>query len=171
MGAVKLMLVRSLPGAGKSTWVEKLKEARKPGDVVICSSDQFFVCKVCNGYHFERSKLPYAHAWCQDECEKHLKESKAKIIVIDNTNTTPAECRPYVEMAVKYGVEVEFIEIPFWGFTDEELAARNVHGVPAQTIRAMRARFVPKMTVEMALSEPTADELSASWGYMARRQG
>jgi hypothetical protein len=161
--------MRGLPGSGKSTWVKTRISLHKPGEVVVCSSDQFFVCPKCDTYHFDRSKLPFAHAWCQAECERHLKDDKAVAIIIDNTNTTPAECRPYVELGVKYEALISFVEIPFWEFSDEQLCERNVHGVPLTTIRAMRARFVRNMTIELALSEPTVDELSARWGHAARR--
>jgi predicted kinase len=61
------------------------------------------------------------------------------LIVVDNTNTTVAEMAPYMAVAAAYGHDTKVVTIDC---DPEVAAARNVHGVPVQTVKAQHDRIV-----------------------------
>jgi tRNA uridine 5-carbamoylmethylation protein Kti12 len=145
-----VLIGRGLPGSGKSTRARKLVEGyRARGlSVVVCSSDDFFVCPGCSGYHWSKDKLHFAHTWCRNKFEAAL-EAGTNVVIVDNTNVTVRECRPYVMFAEVFGYAVRFLEPETpWAFDVDELAKRNVHKVPREAIERMLARWEPDMTVE-----------------------
>jgi predicted kinase len=145
-----VMIARGAPGSGKSTRVRKMAEdCRSRGlSVSVCSSDDFFVCPGCNAYHWSKDKLHFAHTWCRQKFESAL-QAGTNVVIVDNTNVTIRECRPYVMFAQVYGYDVKFLEPETpWAFDAEELAKRNVHKCPREAIERMLKRWEPDMTVE-----------------------
>lgn len=127
---MELTIMRGLSGSGKSTWANYLAQG------IICSADDF------RGLYepaFDPKKLSAAHAWCRAKFDQAIRNRMS--IVLDNTNTMRWEWLPYAEAARAAGYLVKFAVIYDGGFTDEELAVRNRHGVPVEAIRAQRARW------------------------------
>lgn len=116
----KLVLIRGLPGSGKSTMAKSLK------NFVHLETDQFWGPE----YKFDVSKLGEAHVWCQDETRKWLKDFD---VVVSNTFTTKKELRPYFEIAKEFDItpNVYLAEGNFG----------SVHDVPEETIKRMETRF------------------------------
>jgi hypothetical protein len=164
-----LYINRGLPGSGKSTRTRQLAEyeTNKGKWVVICSTDDYFVCPSCKAYHFDRDRLGAAHRWCQNKAHKAMHDG-VDVVIIDNTNVTARECRVYVDFAMVFGYEVRFLEPTTpWAFDVDELVKKNVHGVSREALERMLVRYVPEMTIEKALGKPqpgpmTADEQAAS---------
>ena len=156
---MKAILLRGLPGSGKSTLLKELwfRAYRANQSTIICSSDNFFHCGACLSYHFDRSKLRFAHEWCRERFQKAVND-KVDVVFVDNTNVTRSECRPYVQMALSAGYEVEFVEphTP-WAFDLDELTRRNVHGVPREAIEKMLKRWVPNLNVAAALQPDNSE--------------
>ena len=125
----KLTLVRGLPGSGKTT-----KALRMPG--LHLSADDYFM--VMDKYVFDKTKIGEAHAWCQAYAILNM---GILPVVVDNTFTRRWEMDVYTSAAERLGVEVEIIDLFDAGLTDEELAARNTHGVTAEKIKEMRERW------------------------------
>lgn len=122
--ATKLVLIRGLPGSGKSTL------GRSMAGFVHVEADMYF--DWCDGvYRFDPSKVKDAHAWCQNAARAALLTRRN--VVVSNTFTRKWEMEPYLNMAKELGVEVEIIvakgEYP------------NIHGVPEETIARMRERW------------------------------
>ena len=61
-------------------------------------------------------------------------------VIIDNTGIKPRDSKMYVETALKMGFDegnIKIVDIGTNGFTAEELANRNTHNVPLETIKRM----------------------------------
>jgi tRNA uridine 5-carbamoylmethylation protein Kti12 len=82
-----VVILRGLPGSGKSTFATLLKiYAESRGlQAQICCADDYFIQS--NGYKFEPGQLSNAHARCEDYCFFALQRS-VPVVIIDNTNVT-----------------------------------------------------------------------------------
>ena len=123
-----LVLIRGLPGSGKSTFAKQLKQTH---DLVHLEADMFFTDENDEGYQFDASKLGAAHLWCQKQTQKHLKQGRS--VVVSNTFTQLWEIRPYQRMAKQCSAELIIYEC--------EGQFENVHNVPLDKIEAMRKRW------------------------------
>lgn len=137
--------MRGLSGSGKST---KAKELVEDGE--IFSTDDLFME---NGkYIFRPGKLGINHKINQERAIEAMKNGVSPI-VIDNTHTMSWEAKSYVKAGVDNGYEIRFVEPDTeWKFNIDELASRNTHGVPKETIEKMLARWEPEITVESCLN-------------------
>ena len=151
----KLVIMRGIPGGGKSTRV-RLAMAGYVGhgvrSMAVCSTDDEFLNK--DGvYVFDATKLHFNHKNNQAKCQRMMM-AEVQVIFIDNTNTTHKEMAPYKDLAKSYGYDVEEIivgeENLFPGmdgrlsdFEDyiDMCAKRNTHGVPRDAILKMARRF------------------------------
>jgi predicted kinase len=129
----KVIILRGVSGAGKDTWIKKTLK-----DPIVCSADDFFMRS--GEYRFDPSKLGEAHGYCLHKfiiaCQDP--RSRARPIVINNTNTSLVEIAPYYAVAKAFGLDVEIVTF----LIDADLAAhRNVHGVPLHAIEAMAKRI------------------------------
>jgi len=121
----RLILVRGLPGSGKSTIV-----VRDYPQFEHWESDMFFINK--NGeYVYDIRLLHVAHKWCLHKASVALKAGKD--VIVSNTFITRSEIKPYVELANEVGITLEVITASGnYGST---------HGVPETTIEKMKARW------------------------------
>lgn len=71
---MKLILVRGLPGSGKSTYARSL-------GIRHYEADDFF--QTPNGWEFRPMELPAAHYWCLDATDTSL--SIGESVVVSNT--------------------------------------------------------------------------------------
>ena len=118
-----LVLIRGLPGSGKST------SARSMHGFEHFEADMFF--ERGGSYSFDPAQLPAAHAWCLQRASDALQEGKA--VVVSNTFTRSWEMAPYIDAAERYGASVQIIEAK-GGWP-------NVHGVPESAIQRMIDRW------------------------------
>lgn len=125
-----LIIVRGLPGSGKSTFAELL------GNVQICTADDYFMTS--GAYQFKQEDLGAAHLKCQQKCENLMKANTPRIAVA-NTATTSREIAPYTGLAEKYGYKVFSVVV------ENRHGGSNVHNVPPETIEKMRGRFDIKL--------------------------
>ena len=134
-----MYIMRGLPGSGKSSLA---KDLGKGGQ--IFSADDYFM--VNGKYQFDPTKLPNAHLSTQRKTENALSNGVSPIVV-DNTNVSREEMKPYAQMAKKYGYDVEVAQPDTpWMFDAEKLAKRNKHGVPQEVIEDMMRRWSPNVT-------------------------
>jgi predicted kinase len=92
----ELVIVRGLPGSGKSTFASTLKNHWH------YESDMYFTNE--GKYNFEPQKIGEAHQWCQNLTLCALQSEHD--VVVANTFTTYREVEPYILMARKYGARV-----------------------------------------------------------------
>ncbi|XP_069563523.1 NEDD4-binding protein 2-like 2 [Brachyistius frenatus] len=150
--ALMLILMRGLPGSGKSTMARELLSTGPSG--IILSTDDYFAHK--DGYHYDPGLLGAAHEWNQWRARDALHDGRSPII-IDNTNIQAWEMKPYVKMALERGYKVDFCEPDTrWKFDPYELERRNKHGVPQEKIAQMldRLSFPISTDIVMRSQEP-----------------
>lgn len=135
----ELILLRALPGAGKTTFAKFLLNNLNPDlDVTICAADDYFYDE-SGKYNFDASQLHFAHLSCQQNVEiamqRAARDNLKSVIIVHNTNTTPKEIRPYEQMAVTYSYKLTSLIV------ENRHGNRSVHGVPAEAMDRMRNRF------------------------------
>lgn len=121
---MKLIIIRGFPGSGKSTYAKK----HYPKHIKIEADDWFVKGKE---YIFDPKELSSAHTFCALKTEFYLR--KGKSVVVSNTFTQYWEMIPYFELAKKYGIHCEIIEM--------KTAYGNIHGVPKSKLTSMKKRW------------------------------
>lgn len=122
----KLMLVRDLPGSGKTTYAKSYE------GFYHVEADMFFV-GTDGVYRFSPSKLGEAHTWCQRQAALALERGDS--VVVSNTFTRKWEMEAYLDMAVKLSVPVDVVSL------QPAKLFPNIHGVPDEAISKMRSRW------------------------------
>ena len=134
----ELVIMRGLPGSGKSTTVKRLIENQP--SFVVCSADHFFTGS--DGvYRFDPTLLREAHAQCLNAAVTAMLGGVA-LVVIDNTNIKKQYFSVYLEQAEKhkYAVKMCQPDTP-WAFDPQECFKRNKHGVPLEVIQRMAGEW------------------------------
>ena len=131
-----LILLRGLPGAGKSTMAQLIMTGGGMTDKVI-EADSYFYDHMGN-YNFDPNKLPAAHNYCKTMVTDYMKMMKPKIVVA-NTFTQEWEMKPYYELAERYGYNVHTLVV------ENRHGNKSVHDVPDATIGNMLNRFEIKL--------------------------
>ena len=128
-----LTIMRGVSGSGKSTVAKALAVAT---GATIFSTDALFV-GADGVYRFDPKKLGYNHQQNVSLVETAMIDGVEKIIV-DNTNTMRSEMKPYVELAQKYGYNVQYVSVER---DVDTCISQNQHGVPSEAIHRMKSRF------------------------------
>lgn len=144
----QLVIMRGISGSGKSTLSAKIIKDHNDVGIVL-STDDFFIQ---NGkYQFDSKLLGEAHVSNQARCEKAMNDAYP-LIIIDNTHTQKWEAKPYVQMGIEYGYDIAVAEpSTSWAKDAIELAKRNQHGVPLESIKRMLSRWEDDFTVDAIL--------------------
>jgi len=143
----ELIILRGLPGSGKST------EGRKLVSNGIIHSTDDVMTQLGNGNYSTAFKVldefgrPKLLGTAHKINEYRAKESMAKGItpvIIDNTNLNRGSIKPYVKEALRLGYHdenIKFIDVGTGGKTLEELAERNEHNVSLEMITTMYEKY------------------------------
>lgn len=150
----KLIVMRALPGAGKSTRAKQLV-----GEGVIHSTDDVIEARGDYFEHFKR--MDEAKDWSAHGAMHLINLNNAitsmksgfSPVIIDNTNIRIGEARKYIEAALQMGFDDKNIiieDLGDGGNSLEVLAARNAHGVPFEVLESMQKSYKAsgKLTVK-----------------------
>lgn len=157
----KLILLQGAPGCGKSTMAQMLKEhyEQERDDVgfltaKIYSADDYWY-EVVNPhqpeiYSWNEELSGKNHVWNQRKVARDMASGGPDIIIIDNTNTTRKEAKPYIVLATIFDYEVEAIRVD--PGVEVCVARQPSRGedrrVPEEIVRAMHARMQSLLDVE-----------------------
>ena len=134
-----LILLRGVPGAGKSTFANHMWS-----NGVIFEADKFFIDEDGN-YKFDGAKLKSAHEWCRAQVQAAMEQNHLTAgqhypeIVVSNTFTQEWEMEAYFELAKQFQYEVVSLIV------ENRHGGKNVHGVPDEKVQQMRDRFQVKL--------------------------
>jgi predicted kinase len=144
-----VVVLRGVSGSGKTTLSLELAAA---ASTVECVSADAFFTDADGRYSFDGAKLGEAHAECLRHFVRALQTDNAygvrdSLVLVDNTNTSIAECAPYMALAAAYGFKALIVTLDVPGRIAH---ARNLHGVSAEGVEAQgwrmaadEARFPP----------------------------
>jgi tRNA uridine 5-carbamoylmethylation protein Kti12 len=129
----KLIIVRGIPGSGKSTYAKNLMK-------LLGTEPEHFEADMFFGkeYKFDYKYLSDAHKWCQAQTAFALFNNKD--VIVSNTFIKNKEIKPYYEIALRYEVDFEIFNL----MTEYG----SIHGVPVEVIDKMRNNFKPISTKE-----------------------
>ncbi len=133
-----LILLRGIPGSGKSTLGEAILYSPSSTNTNnVLSADDFFIDENGN-YNFNPEKIKEAHNQCQLKCAERMKLQLSKIVVA-NTFTQDWEMTPYFDMAERYKYRIHTIIV------ENRHNGKNIHGVPEDKLQIMKDRFEIKL--------------------------
>jgi adenylate kinase family enzyme len=123
----QLILLRGLPGSGKSTVAKLFDKA------LHFEADMYFLDADGN-YQFDASKIKNAHNWCRHSVMDAMREEHP-IVVVSNTFTQEWEMEVYYLLAEELGYRVTSMIV------ENRHEGKNIHGCPDDKIEQMKTRF------------------------------
>lgn len=132
---LQLVIMRGLPGSGKTTLANKIAEQKR---AVVYATDDYFIeeDKVYRYYH-DRTKE--AHQWNIDRTKEALQAGRS--VIVDNTNYKKSHMEPYLELAEKFKAKVSIVTAPLNSRKSDFLAYNNIHNVSESVIKRMRKEW------------------------------
>ena len=128
MAIKQLILLRGLPGAGKTTLAKLICNQHVEADMFFMEGGE---------YKFDASKLKQAHEWCQWKTENWMKMRYN--VVVSNTFTMEWEMDVYYKLAEQYGYMVQSLIV------ENRHNGESEHNVPQETLNKMKTRFEIKL--------------------------
>lgn len=125
-----LLLLRGIPGAGKTTLANQIA---KSNNAPIFSIDSYFTNER-GEYKFDFTKNHLAYKECESKTKDAL-EKTIPFVIVDNTFTLEWEMKPYEDLAKHYGYLYFVVTV------ENRHGGENVHQIPVDQIEKMKAKF------------------------------
>lgn len=126
-----LILLRGLPGSGKSTFARVLSENNK---YPVFSIDSYFTNAETGEYVFDFEKNHLAYKKCEEQTRESMR-SKCPKIFVDNTFTLEWEMEPYFISAAEFGYTVFVVTV------ENRHGNKNIHNIGKAQLEKMAAKY------------------------------
>lgn len=152
---MKVIIMRGLPGSGKSTWVKHCVQHHQHmhKTATVHSADRAHT--LSDGtYKFDPKNVAKAHNDCLREyllsvdphsCINRFiipEQQKTSCVIVDNTNTEVWEIAPYHRLAEMFNHEVSIIRVEC---SLQTAIGRGIHNVPIKTMLSMQHRLLTEV--------------------------
>ncbi len=125
-----LIILRGLPGSGKTTLAEVLSEHKWP----VFSIDDYFTDPTTQAYSFDFSKNHLAYKACQTNTEEAMRKGIEKIF-LHNTFTLEWEMEPYFKLAEKYQYRLHVLTV------ENRHHSKNKHDISLEQMQKMAEKY------------------------------
>jgi predicted kinase len=126
-GDAELIVVRGLPGSGKSSFAKTLT------DTLVIESDMWWYRNPQLEYQFDFDLLSRAHRWALQSAEAFLADGRC--VAVANTNLTFREAKGYVAFAKAIGCPISVYTM------DKGVNYGSIHGVPKEVMVRMHNKM------------------------------
>lgn len=123
----KLILLRGLPGAGKTTVRENLFK-----DFLNYEANMWFIDKE-GRYVWSADGLASAHGWCLRKTSESLESGHD--VIVTNTFISRSELKPYLELAERLNVWCTVLTV------NNHHGGISPHDVPAERVETMKKNY------------------------------
>ena len=130
-----LILLRGLPGSGKTTLAKVLSENNT---YPVFSVDDYFTNEITGEYLFNFQNNHLAYKQCEMLTKDAMQQSISKIIV-HNTFTTEWELEPYFKLASSYNYLLFVVTV------ENYHEQKNVHEVSDEQLQKMAEKYKVKL--------------------------
>ena len=130
-----LILLRGLPGSGKTTLAKILSENNT---YPVFSVDDYFTNEITGEYIFNFQNNHLAYKQCEDLSRDAMKQNITKIIV-HNTFTLDWELEPYFKLALEFNYNLFVVTV------ENYHTNKNTHGVSDEQLQKMAEKYKVKL--------------------------
>jgi predicted kinase len=135
MESKNLILLRGLPGAGKSSLANVLSEN---GKYPVFAIDDYFTNKITGEYVFNFAENYLAYQQCEILCKQAIAKGITKVF-IDNTFTLDWELTPYFKLAAEFDYMLYVITV------EKYHDNKNVHDISQEQLEKMAEKYKVKL--------------------------
>ena len=139
----KLIIIRGLPGSGKSYLANKITNGNRDAVFEADSYPDFWKIDSSGKeiFNFKPHLLEQAHTDCFRRFCQFVASSNSDCVV-SNTMSQKWEAWPYIMYAKARGIKIKILYPQTkWAWNPSECFRKNVHGVPLNTIRNMMRKW------------------------------
>ncbi len=133
-----VIILRSVSGAGKSTFANLLKDSMPSGLCEICCADDYLM--IDGKYIWTPERAGMAHKKCQEKFKDCI-DMDIEIIIVANTNTKPREWKYYTDLAARNCYKVTYVIL------ENRHGNKNVHDVPDEALQRQKNSILENLSL------------------------